>query len=159
MIALFLGTAIAVGALAFVLMPLLREPRVAVDPRTSHTALPEEEQSAVDALREIEFDRATGKLSDTDYAALKARYTGEALAELRASQATGDLSDDAVEGVVLAYRTKRSDCPVCGPRPEPDATYCSECGRFLKGSCGRCGAPVAEEEARFCASCGSSLAA
>ena len=34
------------------------------------------------ALREIEFDRETGKLSDDDYASLKAKYTGEALAAL-----------------------------------------------------------------------------
>jgi hypothetical protein len=32
-------------------------------------------ESAIDALREIEFDRATGKLSDDDYAALKTEYT------------------------------------------------------------------------------------
>ncbi len=42
-------------------------------------------RSAIDALREIEFDRATGKLSDDDYAALKAEYTRTALVELRAA--------------------------------------------------------------------------
>src|SRR2546426_11685291 len=39
---------------------------------------------ALRALKEIEFDRATGKLSDTDYDALKAEYTAAALAALRA---------------------------------------------------------------------------
>ena len=43
-------------------------------------------ESAIDALREIEFDRATGKLSDDDYAALKAEYTRTALVELRARE-------------------------------------------------------------------------
>src|SRR5215470_2422959 len=38
---------------------------------------------ALSALREIEFDKATGKLSEEDYAALKAKYTAEALAVLR----------------------------------------------------------------------------
>ena len=44
---------------------------------------------AVAALREIEFDRETGKLSDDDYAALKAKYTGEAVAALRAESGAG----------------------------------------------------------------------
>src|SRR5213076_2598028 len=39
---------------------------------------------ALRALKEIEFDRATGKLSDADYDVLKTRYTSEALAALRA---------------------------------------------------------------------------
>ncbi len=38
---------------------------------------------ALAALKEIEFDRATGKLSDADYGTLKTRYTAEALAVLR----------------------------------------------------------------------------
>src|SRR2546426_3583045 len=43
---------------------------------------------ALRALKEIEFDRATGKLSDTDYDALKAEYTAAALAALRAEAGT-----------------------------------------------------------------------
>jgi hypothetical protein len=31
---------------------------------------------ALAALKEIEFDRETGKLSDADYELLKTRYTG-----------------------------------------------------------------------------------
>jgi hypothetical protein len=37
---------------------------------------------ALIALKEIEFDRATGKLSDTDYEDLKSRYTARAAALL-----------------------------------------------------------------------------
>jgi len=38
---------------------------------------------ALRALKEIEFDRATGKLSDSDYEQLKAKYTEQALIALR----------------------------------------------------------------------------
>src|SRR5439155_18632511 len=48
---------------------------------------PEDDMSpqtvALRALKEIEFDRATGKLSDADYEQLKAKYTAEALAAMR----------------------------------------------------------------------------
>lgn len=110
MIAMAVGTTLALLALAYVLFPLLIEmkPRVAGSPGT-----PPIEHSAIDALREIEFDRETGKLSETDYAALKGRYTDMAVTEMR-----GD-------GVASAV------CPGCQVRPEPDARFCSSCGSPL----------------------------
>ena len=58
----------------------------------SRGVAPVADEDAVVALREIEFDRATGKLSDTDYAELKSRYTERALAAMRAR---GDAGADA----------------------------------------------------------------
>ena len=42
---------------------------------------------ALAALKEIEFDRETGKLSDEDYEFLKAKYTAAALDALRGESA------------------------------------------------------------------------
>lgn len=162
MIALLVGTALALAALAFVLWPLFREP----GPRALAPAAPPTEsqeqtasQRAVEALREVEFDRQTGKLSESDYAALRATYTREALAAMRAEDAVAAVADDEVEAMVLAYRTRHPSCATCGPRPEGDAVYCSSCGGYLAGKCGRCGAAVTEAGARFCAACGNVLAA
>jgi hypothetical protein len=90
MIALLIGTVIALAAVAFVLVPLFRDERTASPVETSSGAGPDGGTSddAVGALREIEFDRATGKLSDADYAALKSRYTAEALEAMRAADAS-----------------------------------------------------------------------
>jgi hypothetical protein len=167
-IALGLGAALAVGAAAVVLVPLWRtaEGAPAVDP--ADRAAPDtlatriaERASAVDALREIEFDRATGKLSDTDYSTLKATYTRRALAELRARDAAGAavaVGDDAVEAAIRRYRSHATSCAACGPRPEPDALFCSSCGRFLAGRCARCGAACEAAGQRFCGECGHTLA-
>jgi len=131
---------------------------------------------ALAALREIEFDKATGKLSDEDYADLKARYTAEALAILR--QDSGEASGgreaaappapasaeppaDPVEAMI-AERVRRLAassvrCPACGPRPEGDALFCSSCGRSLTvGGCVSCGAPLVPGS-RFCESCGTAV--
>jgi len=164
MIALIVGTLLAVGALAFVLYPIffgVRRPA-----RSVAAPVRVEGDSAVAALREIEFDRATGKLSDSDYAELKTRYTREAITAMREQRgaATGALvaerpTDDEIEAVVRAFREQHTSCPVCGPRPEPDAVFCSNCGRYLRDRCAGCGAPVVEPDARYCARCGTSLAA
>jgi hypothetical protein len=126
---------------------------------------------ALAALREIEFDRATGKLSDEDYAALKSRYTAEALAVLRAEEPARPVSvpadnapapTDPVEALI-ADRVKKLAgefirCPGCGPRPETDALFCSRCGRSLTvGGCASCGAPLVPGS-RFCEGCGTAVA-
>jgi hypothetical protein len=139
----------------------------AAKPRTEEPADPEETPRgvALTALKEIEFDRETGKLSDADYAFLKDKYTAAALDALRAE------APDDIEAMVAArVRMLRSDsapvppgaaaCPTCGPRPEPDPVFCSTCGRRLPmaGRCARCGAALAPES-QFCEGCGSRVAA
>ena len=74
--ALIIGTMLAVGALAFVLYPVFfGVPRVPDASRApSEKSSPRE--TAIAALREIEFDRETGKLSDSDYAEFAALLAG-----------------------------------------------------------------------------------
>ena len=156
---LIVGALLAVAALVIVLYPLFDDLALpARRARARETAAPSVE--AVQALREIEFDRETGKLSDSDYNALKTRYTREAVAALRDEDAgLSAFGGDAVEAVILQYRKRQSGCDVCGPRPEPDAIYCSTCGRYLAATCSHCHAEISEIGARYCGSCGVSLAA
>ena len=156
-VALVIGTVLAIGALAFVLYPLFFEQpvRSAAPPRRTESW---SDDVAVAALREIEFDRATGKLSDADYAQLKEQYTKQALARMRRAPASG-AEDDALEATIRAYRAERPSCDRCGPRPEPDAIFCSNCGLYLPGRCEQCGERVEEAGARFCSACGHRLAA
>jgi hypothetical protein len=163
MLALAIGTLLVVVALAYVLYPLVfatAGPSVRPRPRATAFAASGDEDAVV-ALREIEFDRATGKLSDTDYADLKARYTRRALEAMRAEGATPASApvEDAAEAAVLAYRARLRSCERCGPRPEPDAIYCSNCGAYLDEKCAGCGRVVEEAGAAFCAGCGRQLAA
>jgi hypothetical protein len=68
-------------------------------------------------------------------------------------------ADEPVEAAVLAHRAKLRSCARCGPRPEPDAVYCSNCGAYHDERCGGCGREVVEPGAAFCAGCGRQLAA
>jgi hypothetical protein len=168
MLALIVGTLLAVGALAFVLYPIFFgvPRRVGAGPRPAPQT---PRDTAITALREIEFDRATGKLSDADYGELKARYTREAIAAMRrdGAEQTPSLGtsavalpvEDEIEAAVRAYRSTQTVCITCGPRPEPDAVFCSTCGRYLHDRCADCGAPVEALDARYCVTCGNRLAA
>jgi hypothetical protein len=156
-LALVAGTLLAVGALAFVLYPLF----FAVSDHTRRTETRAADDSAILALREIEFDKATGKLSESDYAELKRQYAERALRELRSAPAAGvaaGVPADDIEARALAFRATHRECPACGVRPEPDAVYCSTCGGYLDRKCNVCGADVIESGATFCSTCGAALA-
>jgi hypothetical protein len=164
---------VALAVVAVLAAPLTR-PGVTAPPGAEEPEDPDDTPKgiALAALREIEFDRATGKLSDDDYAQLKSRYTAEALAVLRAEEdgakppaeaapsvATGDAVEDLIADRVRRLQAAGIRCPACGPRPESDALFCSSCGRSLAiGGCASCGAPLVSGS-RFCESCGTAVPA
>jgi double zinc ribbon protein len=164
------GVLFAAATVWFVLQPIFRpglEP-----PRVADGVMMDDEGDdpdddfssravALRALREIEFDRATGKLSDADYDALKGKYTAEALAALRAEEGRVTAAGSVVTPTRPPSPLPRPSCPTHGPRPEPDAVFCSDCGRRLgtaPGYCARCGSAL-ERDARYCHGCGTRVAA
>src|SRR5918995_1493687 len=112
---------VGVAGLWLVLQPLLAPgrrvppPIEPLDPEETPRGI------ALAALKEIDFDRETGKLSESDYEFLRARYTTVALDAIRAEETRGSQDEAKVVGTPPQCRT-------CGPRPEPDAIFCSTCG-------------------------------
>ena len=108
---------IAAGVIGAALLWLVLQPIVApslaplldIDP-------PDPEETprgqALIALKEIEFDRATGKLSDDDYAGLKAKYSAVAIAALEMPRAAAT----------------RNFCSNCGVPLPVGAQFCTQCG-------------------------------
>jgi hypothetical protein len=101
--------AVAVAAILFVAWPLIRPPSAAeiepeVDARERLLAeLRERRDAAYAALRELEIEQRTGKLTDEDYAASKAALRAEAIEALR-----------QIEAVEAAPE------PDPAPQPEPE---------------------------------------
>jgi hypothetical protein len=141
--------------------------------------------SLVAALEELELDRAMGKMSEDDYRALRAALertprvsVPEPPAQLSAEESATPAAqpqelkpaaaisgtpvpaqrdtDDEAERLVRSLRAHVTSCPDCGPRPEPHAAYCSNCGMALL-ACPQCAHPIAQAGARFCDRCGSPL--
>src|SRR5437867_10711241 len=180
MLELIAGILLAAGAVYFVLRPIFRPATAGhgnwETGNVGEGEDPEDDLSpravALRALKEIEFDRATGKLSDADYDALNTRYTSEALVALRADPTGSGMRDaggvpsgaaphPASRISPPASRLPHPVCPNHGPRPESDAQFCSDCGRRLAtapGYCARCGTAL-ESDAHYCHSCGARVAA
>jgi len=92
---LLLGALLAVGCVLLVARPFLREPSPEDDrleePGTrerERIALEEERDRALAALKELEFDHRTGKVSDEDYRAQVGPMRRRAAELLRALEPT-----------------------------------------------------------------------
>ena len=161
---------VGLAAVWLILQPLISPS----PPRAPAYEPPDPEETpkgiALAALKEIEFDRETGKLSDEDYVLLKTKYTGAALEALREESADAAATLDLERLIAARVRALRSSassappgapaCPACGPRPEADAVFCSTCGRRIRegGACADCGASL-DAGSHFCSHCGAGVAA
>jgi hypothetical protein len=124
--------AIAALVVGLALIWLVLQPIVAPAPQAPEAYEPPDPEEtprgrALLALKEIEFDRATGKLSDDDYTMLHNRYSARALAVL----------DEAAEPLAgtsgQAPAAGGPSCPTCGGGTVPHAAFCGACGTSLSG--------------------------
>jgi len=122
MIWLVLGIVVAVTAVVLVALPFLREPVAADDRLDAKTeaderrlALVEERDRALAALKELEFDHQTGKVTDDDYRALVGPLRRTAAEALKA------LDRPARYGPRMSEPTSiETPTPVPEPGPPPD---------------------------------------
>ncbi len=82
------------------------------------------------AIKEAEFDHRMGKLSDADFAALRARYSAQALEAIAALEAAAAMPVRQSSGPRRPSRV--AFCPSCGHAVPPRANFCAACGRSLK---------------------------
>jgi hypothetical protein len=90
-LALFLGAVLAAACVVLVALPYLREPAARLDAlddpgevEQHRLELAEVRDRALGALKELEFDHRTGKVSDADYRALVGPLRREAAEALQA---------------------------------------------------------------------------
>jgi hypothetical protein len=87
------------------------------EPTTSGVrGLPPEQQqeAAIEALREIEFEYQTGKLMEADYRQLRSRYA--------------ELAIDARDEIAGREGGDGDRCPACGEPTGAGVRYCPHCG-------------------------------
>jgi len=128
------------------------------------TAEEEEKRAVLRTLKDLEYEKSVGKISDEDYAELVAKYTARAKELIQAVDADLDdarsqverlLSKRMGEEAAAATEPKRrkvkrekratedeksaplpkgAECPECSTANDPDARFCKSCGTPLEAA-------------------------
>ena len=140
----------AAAAFHRVVSPLLNPATgLAASPVSERTraALEREKTLVLRSIKEVEFDRAMGKLSEKDFEEMAGRLRSRALALMKQL----DTATPGYAGAIEEELQKRSPAAV-SPKP----------GTFLEGrvvpACASCGTP-SDADAVFCKKCGTRLRA
>jgi hypothetical protein len=111
---------------------------------TARSTLLVEKQSLLVALKDLEAERDTGKLSEADFVELNARYRGRARTVLKALdgqiaphrdeakallKAAGEAGP--VAPLAAAEVAASGSCPKCSTANDADAAFCKKCGAKL----------------------------
>lgn len=108
----------------------------------ARAALEREKMLVLRSIKELEFDRAMGKVADQDFAEMSARLRSRAVGLMKQLDERPGEYREAIEAEVrrrLAARSKASGAPA--------AAACAQCGT------------INDHDARFCKSCGHRLTA
>ena len=140
-----MGTAALAGLAALrTFLPLVtnQEDRTQVVGERTRATLAREKMLALRAIKELEFDRAMGKLSEEDFREMGGRLRARAARLMRQldagagyrekierdlSKRLGDHAAQAAPAQAVAART----CAKCSTSNDGDARFCKECGAKL----------------------------
>jgi rubrerythrin len=126
---------ITIGGLFFIGVPLFTDESRWKKTPPKRPSRQEELQTrknkALSAIKELEFDYRTGKLSPEDYASLRARYEKEAVESMKLL--------DGLEQRGKKFRTnngKRDSliCSSCGEEVPSSSRFCPNCGTRFDGA-------------------------
>lgn len=115
------------------------EDRSAVVGQRTRAALEQEKALALRTIKELEFDRAMGKVSEDDFREMSVRLrarAGRLMKQLDAgsgyrTKVEQDLAKRLGESREKAAAAATRSCPRCSTSNDPDARFCKSCGERL----------------------------
>lgn len=143
LLSLLMATTTLVGIAALrALRPLVSEhdDRSAVIGERTRAALEQEKANTLRTIKELEFDRAMGKMSEEDFNEMSVRLrarAGRLIKQLDAGTGyRSKIEADVLKRLAAAGEPKASAhaqraCPKCSTSNDTDARFCKNCGERL----------------------------
>lgn len=161
---------VIVVTLAVIAYPLFTAPRGKLSaPQNTLDPLLSQRDATYDAMRDLDFDFAMGKLSQTDYASLRDKYKARAAQLLQQIDiASGNdgatldariedkvarmrrVKEDVIEDEVARLRARKKDPLQAQTAP----AHVSKKAKPARGFCAKCGTPRRAGD-QFCSKCGA----
>jgi hypothetical protein len=141
LLGVLMGTAALVGYAALrALRPLVsaEEDRTAMVGERTRAALEREKHLTLRSIKELEFDRAMGRLSDEDWKEMAGRLRARAARLIKQLDAGAGYRDQIekdlakrIEGDARLKPAAECLCPSCDTANDTDAKFCKHCGAKL----------------------------
>jgi hypothetical protein len=109
----------------------------------TRAALERDKALVLRAIKDLEFDRAMGKVSEADFEELVPRLRARAMRLMRELDRTGDYREEIEREIArrVGAAAAASSAPAapglrcaCGTPNDPDARFCKACGRRLEAA-------------------------
>jgi len=117
----------AIGPLA----GLMRPGDAPVAGSRTRAALEREKALALRAIKELEFDRAMGKVSEKDFTEMSGRLRARAARIIRQLDASGSYRAKIEQEIEKRIGRVANACPSCASANDLDARFCKKCGTAL----------------------------
>ena len=145
LLSVLMGTVCLIGIAALrAVRPLVspEDDRTAMVGQRTRAALEREKLMTLRAIKELEFDKAMGKLSEADWQEMSGRLRARAAGLIRQLDAGAGYRDqierDLAKRLAASPVTTKDAaavvgnfCPQCGTKNEGDARFCKSCGQKL----------------------------
>jgi len=151
--AILIGLVLLGAALVLVARPFQQKQTMKSNHRTT-TNKGAERTAVLSALRDLDFDYKTGKVSDEDYLPAHDQLLAEAARYIEGR----DEKEDQLEAMIQKRRiSKGENCAECGAHMDAGQRFCSKCGAQADHvDCPTCGKKVRVGDL-FCSSCGTQV--
>src|SRR5512134_3555681 len=123
---ILVGIVLLVSALAYVSLPFRQAQHPSLKRRKADVSEGQRE-AVLSALRDLDFDFKTGKVSEDDYTPLRAQLLSEAARYIEQEQE----SEKKLEELIQSRRTAQrwaSSCEHCGAPMQVGQRFCAKCG-------------------------------
>lgn len=153
---IFIGLVLFAAALVYISLPFRQKRLTHANSPVTTCQQQGQGEAILSALRDLDFDFKTGKLSEEDYAPLRTHLVAEVAQYMEAEEKR----EEQLEALVQTRRAaKKADatCHHCSASMKADQRFCSKCGSEARSeSCPSCGKNNQAGDL-FCASCGTKL--
>lgn len=154
--ALFIGFLLVVASVVYVSLPLRQKQLKDRNILTGESQKKRQREAVLTALRDLDFDFKTGKISDEDYQPLRAQLVAEAAQYIEAEEKEAEQLEALIQAR-RAGRRQNGTCQHCGAAMQADQRFCAKCGSAAKNeSCPSCGKEIHTGDL-FCTSCGTKV--
>jgi hypothetical protein len=164
LLGILMATAAGVGYAALrMLRPLMSagDDRTVMIGQRTRVALEREKMLALRSIKELEFDRAMGRVSDDDWKEMSSRLRVRAARLIRQLDAGSGYRDQIERELAKRLEAKKDDPRPKAPRPESSRSDNGDGDRQSRPpagrTCGECGTGN-DMDARYCKGCGQVLA-